>query len=219
MIKRHCTQSGFTLVEMAIVLVIVGLMLGGLMMSLSQTRESTNRSEATAQLAEIEEALYGFAQANGFLPNPVNASGVEITAATPARHGFIPASALGLKGARNANGLLIDPWNNPLRYSVTADFAPSINKITMTSVGTLEIWDADPASGATIIASEIPAVVLSEGKNWATSTSAVGAEAQNKNANNIFVSAGYSEANFDDIITWLSGNILRTKLIAAGKLP
>jgi prepilin-type N-terminal cleavage/methylation domain-containing protein len=213
MTNKYCTQSGFTLVEMAIVLVIVGLMLGGLMMSLSQTRESTNRSEATTQLAEIEEALYGFAQANGFLPNPVDANGVEITTGAPERQGFIPAGALGLKGARNANGLLIDPWNTPLRYSVTTAFArPTL--ITMTAAGTMEIRDA---SGGAIIAPAIPAVVLTEGKNWATSTS--NDELENKDGDITFVSAGYNETNFDDLILWLSSNILRTKLIAAGKLP
>jgi prepilin-type N-terminal cleavage/methylation domain-containing protein len=213
MTKIPNAQSGFTLVEMAIVLVIVGLMLGGLMMSLSQTRESTNRSEASTQLAEIEEALYGFAQDKGYLPNPVNASGVEITAGSPERHGFIPASVLGLKGARNGNGLLIDPWNNPLRYSVNTVFAkPSL--ITMAAVGTMEIRDA---SGGAIIAPAIPAVVLTEGKNWATSASAD--EAENRDGDSAFVSAGYSETNFDDILIWLSGNILRSRLIAAGKLP
>jgi prepilin-type N-terminal cleavage/methylation domain-containing protein len=213
MTNKHYTQSGFTLVEMAIVLVIVSLMLGGLMMSLTQTRESTNRSEATTQLAEIEEALYGFAQANGYLPNPVNASGVEIIAGAPERHGFIPAIALGLKGARNANGLLIDPWGSPLRYSVTTVFAkPTL--VTMTAAGTMEIRDA---SGGAIIANAIPAVVLTEGKNWATSTSTD--ESENRDGDITFVSAGYSETNFDDLVIWLSSNILRTKLIAAGKLP
>jgi len=183
------------------------------MMSLTQTRESTNRSEATTQLAEIEEALYGFAQANGYLPNPVNASGVEIIAGAPERHGFIPAIALGLKGARNANGLLIDPWGSPLRYSVTTVFAkPTL--VTMTAAGTMEIRDA---SGGAIIANAIPAVVLTEGKNWATSTSTD--ESENRDGDITFVSAGYSETNFDDLVIWLSSNILRTKLIAAGKLP
>jgi len=213
MTNKYYTQSGFTLVEMAIVLVIVGLMLGGLMMSLTQTRESTNRSEVTTQLAEIEEALYGFAQANGYLPNPVNASGVEITTGAPERHGFVPAGALGLKGARNTSGLLIDPWNTPLRYSVTTVFAkPTL--ITMIAAGTMEIRDA---SGGAIIANVIPAVVLTEGKNWATSTSAD--EAENRDGDTTFVSAGYNETNFDDLVLWLSGNILRTKLIAAEKLP
>jgi prepilin-type N-terminal cleavage/methylation domain-containing protein len=213
MIKKSRSQSGFTLIEMAIVMVIVGLMLGGMMMSLSQTRENTNRSEAATQLAEIEEALYGYAQANGYLPNPINASGVEITAATPERHGFVPAITLGLKGTRNANGLLIDPWNNPLRYSITSSFAKPTS-ITMTAVGTMEVRNA---SGGAVIANTIPAVILTEGKNWARSTSAD--ESENSDGDITFVSAGYSEANFDDLIIWLSSNILRTRLIAAGKLP
>jgi hypothetical protein len=73
------------------------------------------------------------------------------------------------------------------------------------------------------------------GKNWATFTSAdelgnageggasVGGGPSGityRIANNLdFVSAGYSEVNFDDSLTWISPNILYTKMIAAGQLP
>ena len=201
--------SGFTLVEMAVVLVIVGLMLGGLMMSLSQSQESTRRSDAQKQLDETEEALYGFAQANGRLPNPVNAIGVEITTGTPERHGFVPAVLLGLKGGRNAAGLLLDPWNNPVRYSVTSAFAAVF---PMGTTGTLAVLNT---SGGAVIANQIPAVIFTEGSNWAISTSAD--EAENTNSDVNFVSAGYSEVNFDDLITWISPNILYARLIAAGR--
>ena len=108
---------------MTVVMVIVGLMLGGLMMSLSQMTENTRRSDAKAQLAEVEEALYGFAQTNGRLPCPAipSSAGAESPVGVePVRqHGFVPSTTLGLKGSVNTDGLLLDPWGNPLRYSVT----------------------------------------------------------------------------------------------------
>lgn len=204
-------SAGFSLVEMAVVLVIVGLMLGGLMMSLSQTQESTRRSDAQKQLEETEEALYGFAQTNGRLPNPVNGAGVEITAGAPERHGFVPAVLLGLRGSRNAAGLLLDPWNNPVRYSVTSAFTAVF---PMGTTGTLTVLDA---AGGNAVANQIPALILSEGANRAISASADEAENTDSDAN--FVVAGYSEANFDDLVNWVSPNILYTRLIAAGRLP
>ncbi len=57
-------RAGFTLVEMAIVLVIVGLLLGGLLMPLSAQVEQRRIGETQKALDEIKEALVGFAIAN-----------------------------------------------------------------------------------------------------------------------------------------------------------
>jgi prepilin-type N-terminal cleavage/methylation domain-containing protein len=248
----RCNTSGFTLVEMAIVLVIVGLMLSGLMMSLSQSTENTRRSDAKAQLTEVEEALYGFAQANGRLPCPAvpNPTAPALPGAeSPVgggtsctrQHGFVPSATLGLKGAVNADGLLLDPWGNPLRYSVsntagTWDFTRS-GRMKSVGIAALvpDLRVCRDAACTNVIVDKIPATVLSMGKNWATFTSAdelgnageggttVGGGpsgityriANDKN----FVSADYSEVNFDDIFTWISPNILYTRMIAAGQLP
>jgi prepilin-type N-terminal cleavage/methylation domain-containing protein len=235
--------SGFTLVELAIVMVIVGLMLGGLMMSLSQTTENTRRNDAQTQLAEIVEALYGYAQANGRLPCPATpaSNGAELPAGggiCTRQHGFVPSATLGLKGAVNADGLLIDPWNNPLRFSVTTANTSAFTTVNRMQITTMAVLAPDlricrEAACINLISSTIPVVVLSMGKNWASFTSA--AEVANAGEttvgggpsgavyrianNNDFVSTAYDETNFDDLITWISPNILYTKMIAAGKLP
>ena len=36
------------------------------------------------------------------------------------QHGFVPAATLGIGGSRNNDQLLVDAWNNPIRYSVSA---------------------------------------------------------------------------------------------------
>lgn len=241
--KTTTGNSGFTLVEMAIVMVIVGLMLGGLMMSLSQTTENTRRSDAQIQLAEIVEALYGYAQANGRLPCPATptSNGAEQPAGggvCTRQHGFVPSATLGLKGAVNSDGLLLDPWNNPFRYSVTTSNTSAfttVNRMQTTTMASLtpDLRVCREAACVNLISSTIPVVILSMGKNWASFTSAdevanagettmgggpTGAVYRVAN-NKDFVSAGYNETNFDDIITWISPNILYTKMIAAGKLP
>ncbi|HUW25479.1 MAG TPA: prepilin-type N-terminal cleavage/methylation domain-containing protein [Gallionella sp.] len=69
-VTGHSYQPGFTLVEMAIVLAIVGLLLGGLIPTLSAQMESQRINETRKQLDEIQQALMGFAIINGRLPCP-----------------------------------------------------------------------------------------------------------------------------------------------------
>lgn len=126
-------QQGFSLIELAVVMVIVSVLLGGLLVSLSQSRETALRSDAQRGVDSLVEALYGFAQATGRLPCPASATsnglespvgGSTAGSACDQQHGFIPSATLGLSGAVNADGLLTDPWQNPYRYSVSTAVNP-----------------------------------------------------------------------------------------------
>ena len=119
-------EQGFTLIEVAFVLVILTLLLGSILVPLGSAFEQSQRKAVLAQLNEINEALIGFAIAQGRLPCPATADsgGVEnindaSTGECQSFHGFVPVADLGLVGSVNDDGLLIDKWNNPLRYSVT----------------------------------------------------------------------------------------------------
>lgn len=74
---KPCQKSlhgGFTLVEMAMVLVIVGLLLGGLVPTISAQMEAQRVSETRRQMSEIRDVLLGFAVINGRLPCPAQAT-------------------------------------------------------------------------------------------------------------------------------------------------
>ncbi len=121
-------QNGFTLIEIAVVLVIVGLLLGSFIGSFSQRIETTQRSNTKDQLEDIKTALIGFASAEGRLPCPASAtsSGDEAPiggGVCTQAHGFAPGRTLGIEGAYNRDNLLIDAWGNPIRYSVTTSNA------------------------------------------------------------------------------------------------
>jgi type II secretory pathway pseudopilin PulG len=256
--SHQALLAGFSLVEMAMVLLITGILLSGLMVSLGQSTNNARRTTATNQLKIVQEALYGFAQANGRLPCPAtNASDGREAVVTvtdgdcTAFHGFVPSVTLGLSG--NVNNptelLLLDAWQNPLRYSV-ASYDTDLGagtKIAFTSqtglssmfidsgllTGNMLTVCDDPADcAATAISDTSPAVIFSMGDNWATYTSAdeqansgngvadlLGVYRVHPSTNDNFVSTEYNEASFDDIIIWLSPYTLYNRMISAGQLP
>jgi type II secretory pathway pseudopilin PulG len=128
--------KGFSLVELAMVLALTGLLLGGLLMPLNATIESARRKEAKAQLESIKEALFGFAMVHGRLPCPATpASGGEESFAVgdavtggqcTVPCGLVPAVTLGIGGSVNGDGLLLDPWMNPYRYAVSEANHPTL---------------------------------------------------------------------------------------------
>ena len=65
--RRLTFARGFTLAEMAVVLVIVALLLAGMMLPISAQQDIRARQETEGTLNDIREALIGFAIANGRL--------------------------------------------------------------------------------------------------------------------------------------------------------
>jgi len=126
-------QSGFTLVEIAIVLLIVTILLGYTVALFPRQQQLKQYRALDRQMDEVIEAVIGFAQINGRLPCPAipNSVGVEDydTAGDTGCNnygGFVPVNTLGLNGRRNEDSLLLDPWGNPYRYYVTdVDFPDS----------------------------------------------------------------------------------------------
>jgi hypothetical protein len=92
---------------------------------------------------------------------------------------------------------------------------------------TADLQVCDSASCAVVVANALPAVVLSMGADWAAFTSADEVEnsgeatvAGFRMPNDVnFVTSGYIEDGFDDMLNWVSPSILVSKLIAAGQLP
>ncbi len=69
-VRRATRNSGFSLIELAVVLVIIGLLVGGGIAALDTTIEQSNRSQQRKHLDVVRDALYGFSMSNGRLPCP-----------------------------------------------------------------------------------------------------------------------------------------------------
>ncbi len=242
---RNC-QYGFTLVEIAVVMVVIALLLGGLLVPLSAQVELRRTSDTQKYLDEIRETLIGFAVSNGRLPCPATAvsAGVESPsgggACTNNYNGFVPAATLGL-AVVDDQGFAIDPWGNRVRYAVTSangNAFTTVNGMSTTGLGTLapNLLICSTATGisatscaaGSALTSGVPAIIYSTGKNGGYGGTGLD-EAANPNANSanndrVFVShvpspSSAPNGEFDDIVTWLSPNVLYNRMIAAGRLP
>ena len=248
-IEHHQIQKGFTLVEMAIVLAIIALVLGSGLTLYSTQQDQQRINDTNTRLSNANEALIGYALANGRLPCPASATsnGVESPvgggACTNSYNGFLPAVTLGFTPI-NSQGYAIDAWSNPIRYSVTSSNGnafTTIGGMNSTGISSLTpdlqvcstaagIAGTPPscASGTSLASNGVPMVIYSNGKNGTyggTSTD----EAENSNPNSadndrVYVyhtptPAEYSNGYFDDQVIWLSPYILFNRMVQAGKLP
>jgi len=234
------TAGGFTLIEIGIVLFILALMLSSLLVPLATQVNQRNISDTQKKLDEAKEAVIGYAasQTPPHLPCPDVTSGAGAndgqedfnagTGACNAQEGNIPWVTLGVAPT--------DSWGNRIHYAVSAAFSNRAPAATMSlaSVGTLTICPVAACTAATAVAINVPAVILSYGKNgWGAINSSTNAlnpaptsadEIEDTNGDAIFVSrsqtdVGSPAGEYDDIVVWLSSSVLFNRLVAAGKLP
>lgn len=144
---RRCAvyrpESGFSLVELAVVFTIVALLLASAMYTLSAQIETRNFEDTRRRLDQARELLLAFSIVNGRLPcparsaataAPVTFAGDEVvTTATgcigdavtdyyggtsgAVTLGYLPARAIGFQ-QMDSNGFAVDVWGNRIRYAV-----------------------------------------------------------------------------------------------------
>lgn len=258
---RPAACSGFTLVELAIVVAIVAVLLGSLLVTVSGQIEVRRVAETRETLQRIHDSLIGFAAANGRLPCPArNASngqespagggacnGLEPPIPAPAGnvvHGFVPGVTLGITPT-DTQGFVIDGWGNRMRYALfrgsisaqvnvfsTAGQTKNVGMSAIAGANLLNVCAGMSAlgttcSGSVTLTNRAPAVFYSLGRNGS------GAPAGNDEAENyitaieadqVFVARDLAEGGggggpFDDMVSWLSLNILFNRMIVAGQLP
>lgn len=203
--------TGFTLVEMAVVLVIIGLVLAGILSTFQAQMSSAKIRETRQSLADIRESLQAFALINGRLPCPADptlanttaGAGLEdlaVTGLCQRVNGVVPWATLGVKE--------LDAWGGRFSYSVTDSTAAGgganrfarrpPNPVPCTgqniavtfglcSTGSIEVQAS--AGGASLF---VAAVIVSHGSNrrgsfnpngGARIAGALGDELENANSN------------------------------------
>lgn len=211
------TQQGFTLIEIAVVLVIFGLFVASFLTPITAQLEQARNAEARRDLQEIKEALLGYVVVNFKLPCPdTNGDGVDNgcanSNATSFSSGDIPWGDLGVKAK--------DPWGHVYKYTMNNAFSNNFSLTTQGS-GTGNIKVCTDATCNLTLASNLPALVLSLGKNGEVSPPLSDDEKENITVNGIFVSheslSGVNE--FDDLLIWIPTNLIMNRMVTVGKLP
>lgn len=221
---------GFTLIELAISLAIVGLLLSMFIVPLGTQYDQRRISDTQKQLDLITESILGFAVTNGRLPcpavattaNTVAGAGTENRAAGAcvSANGVLPWATLGLPET--------DAWGRRFTYRVRLIMAddPSgglQSSFTLTDDGDITV---KAASAGTTVASNVAAVIVSHGKNGlgaylpigAQMAGAAGDELENANADATFVSR-LPDDSFDDVVAWVAPTVLKSRMVAANRLP
>lgn len=168
-------NQGFTLIEMAIVLVVIGLVIGGTVTATAPLLANSKAQETRGQIERIQAALQVYAIRFSCLPCPATdasttgigqfvglASGCG-TSCT-ANFGAVPWATLGLSRAEIA-----DAYSNRIRYHVTPGLvvAGGMNRTgtNYAPLGALTVRERDNAGTLTTVTTEAAYVLWSHGRN------------------------------------------------------
>ena len=161
-------NAGFSLVEIAVVLVILAILITAIGVPLGTQLDQQRAVDTQKQLENIKEAIYGFAMANGRLPCPATvAGGTEAPVGggvCTTESGFVPGITLGLSGLDSA-GFVVDGWRDGLdarriRYAVRPVSTTSGAPAQCTSTLTRVLTTSDRMRTATMDCLAQPAVLM-----------------------------------------------------------
>ncbi len=201
-------SRGFTLIEIAIVMVIIGVLAGGGVSLMGMLTKRKARTEAIDYLEQAQAALISFADINGRLPwADTSGDGLEDSSTSS---GSLPYQTLKLSPT--------DPYKRTLRY----EFNPNLGTSRTASCSALrsglsggpDVVDADGAPASFPIA----AILVSAGTMDADSNGNVfddistgTHQGDNSDGNPNYIRHP-SVDNFDDLVVYLGENELYGKI-------
>lgn len=241
-------NQGFTLTELAVVLVIIALLLGGLLVPLSTQQEIEKRKETTSQLNTIREALISHVLIYGRLPcpdydNDPAAAGygqADEPCSAPtndaASDGYLPWKTLGVS-AHDGWGA---PWQDAAtprlghwRYRVERDYtdnAALLMNYSNENSNACTAGTAPPAfpkdciaiwntAGQTLFAVKERPIAVVYSVGPNGQADGQNASYEPNRASSPTYQADNASVGFDDQLIWLTRNSLVAPLVAVGKLP
>jgi prepilin-type N-terminal cleavage/methylation domain-containing protein len=221
--RSGARAHGFTLVELAMVLIILALLGGSLIVPVASRIEARDRQTTQERLRDIQHALTGFAIIHARLPcpstetDPASASyGLEDgPPCNHAREGVLPWRNLAVP-ATDAWGrerlTASEDWAGHWRYRLDPAFGRAPIGAATEPTAHLQIRDHD-GRRITTVDSEAVAVIWSAGPNQrADGTNTTHASASPS------YQAGEPGTDFDDLLAWIGRPLLIARLAQAGRL-
>ena len=157
--RRESSRSGFTLVELAIVLVIIGLIIGGVLVGQDMIKAAEVRSTA-GQVEKYNATVNTFRDKYQFIPG-------DLTGAAATRFGF--TTRTGVTGHGDGNGLLegcSTGANSTYSGCETALFWRDLNQVNLIDGSFTTATDAVvTAADPTAVKAIVPDAKLGRGNN------------------------------------------------------
>lgn len=230
-------QQGFSLIELAIVLVIVTLLIGGLAIPLSAQIQGRRIAETKKIMEEAREAIFGYALTHinaslkPYLPCPdTDGDGVEnrnpSTLDCASESGFFPWVDLGTAAQ--------DAWGNRLHYAIYDIYGKGSQGVSKSDIGTdKQICDTSVGScNVGNVAAKVPVVLVSYGPNGWGARNVNGSTLQlptsDDELENISTTPGLDPdayithpptkapaPEFDDLVVWISRPLLISRVCLA----
>ncbi len=234
-------QTGFSLVELSVVLAVVGLLAIGSISLLSEKKTHVQWQESELKLKLVKKSLINYVSFNKFLLCPDDDNdGFEdrnANSTCSVSTGTVPFNNLDLSLSD-----VSDRWGNPFRYVIDRSATtlanmndcpensacffnniapPEFNLTTLPVMGqpgpnnlrVCRIADCNAGTaGADIDGDDFIAVLIALNENGQVATGLDDAEELNRDSEQFFVRAEYSEAPyFDDLIQTISANELKKR--------
>jgi len=159
--KNSNRQKGFSLIMMAIVLIITGLIMAGIAASLNLHLKNKAISDTQKHITEVQNALQNYVATNNRLPCPSSLTAAATAAVEGAPAAGANCAAAGVTIVPGANPVIIgavpfralnipremtfDGWGNRLTYAVTRKLLPAANggteDINASTVGAITYLD------------------------------------------------------------------------------
>ena len=200
-------QFGFSLIELAMVLLIISLIIASLLQPLSTQIDQIKLKTTQQHLETIKESLLGFIVINNRLPYPASNSetGIE-DSSLDGQEGYLPWATLALDGSKN------DAWGQTFRYRIDTKYTSQpLPELPANTSNFLKIRDLQntPLTNENAF-SDVIAIIFSKGKDG---------QANKENGgtiDNIYTQDVFIENNFDDRLIFLPKTIVINRLVQAG---
>ena len=185
-------RKAFTIIELAMVLIIVGLLIGGGASLFSVTMERQRVTQTKQDMEANIESVIGYAATYGYLPNQDNFD----------------------KTARAKK----DKWQRKFYYIPAPNLVDLDYDICYVNESDLNITDKDD----NVKVEDVAFVIISSGPNYNMQTAMEDNEVKihDQNETNIDDNStdagGYEKMDYDDIAKWVTFNELRSKIGCSG---
>jgi prepilin-type N-terminal cleavage/methylation domain-containing protein len=160
--RQHERARGFTLTELAIVVAVIALLLGGLTLTLATQSELRRVNDTQRALDLAKDALIGFAMTRGRFPCPADptiATGAANAGVERADCWTIPANQYGALPWVTLGVSETDAWGRRFSYRVFSDFADPNNA----TVGPVSVTPPDCPAAPPVDPSKPSFMLCSQG--------------------------------------------------------